>query len=68
MTAAMILEILTGLLGAAPQLLALFNQATSGKAVAASDVSAILSQYGVDRAVLSALIAQREAAAPPSAA
>jgi hypothetical protein len=61
MTAAMILEILTGVLGAAPQLLALFQQATSGKPVAATDVSAILSAYNIDRAVFAAAIATAQA-------
>jgi hypothetical protein len=59
----MILALLQGLLGAAPQILALFSQATSGKPVAMSDVAAILNQYGIDRAVLAAQIAQMEAAA-----
>lgn len=70
MTPAMILAILEGVLGAAPQLLALFQQATAGKPVAASTVAQVLSQYGIDRAVFAAAIAQAEAnaaiSAPPS--
>jgi hypothetical protein len=63
MTPAAILEILTGLLGAAPQLLALFHQASGGQAVSASDVSAVLTQYGIDRAILVADIATADATA-----
>lgn len=69
MTAAAILELLMGILGAAPQLVSLFQQAMAGKPVAATDVNAILSQYGLDRAILAALIAKSEAAAgltPPA--
>jgi hypothetical protein len=61
MTPAMILAILQGVLGAAPELLALFQQATAGKAVTSSQVSAVLSQYGIDRAVFAAAIAQADA-------
>ncbi len=61
MTPAMILAILEGVLGAAPQLLALFQQATSGTPVSATQVAAILSQYGIDRAVFAASIAKTEA-------
>jgi hypothetical protein len=66
MTPAMILAILEGVLGAAPELLALFNLATAGKPVSATDVSTVLSQYGLDRAVFAAAIAK--AAADASAA
>ena len=62
MTPAAILAILEGLLGAAPSILALFQQATSGKPVSSDQVSAVLSQYGVDRAVFAAAIAKAEAA------
>lgn len=68
MTPIAILALLEGLLGAAPQVLALYNQATSGKPVSADQVSAVLTQYGVDRAVFAAAIAKAEAAvAKPSA-
>jgi hypothetical protein len=63
MTPAMILALLEGVLGAAPQLLALFNRATTtGQPVPASDVAAILTQYGIDRAVFAGAIATAEAA------
>jgi hypothetical protein len=68
---ALLLALLQGLLGAAPQILALFNQATSGKVITMDAVSTVLNQYGIDRAVLAAQIAQLEAAAglaPPLAA
>jgi hypothetical protein len=61
MTPAMILAILEGVLGAAPQLLALFQQATAGKAVSATQVSQVLTAYGIDRAVFAAAIAKAEA-------
>jgi hypothetical protein len=61
MSPAMILAILQGVLGAAPQLLALFNQATSGQPVSSTDVAAVLSQYGIDRAVFAAAIDKAEA-------
>jgi len=60
---ALLLALLQGLLGAAPQILALFNQATAGKPVPIDAVATILNQYGIDRAVLAAQIAQLEAAA-----
>lgn len=66
MTPAMILAILQGVLGAAPQLLALFSQATAGTPVSHSDVAAVLSQYGLDRAVFAAAIAKAEAAQGPA--
>ena len=62
MTPAAILEILTGLLSAAPQLLALFQQATAGQAVTQTQVNQVLSTYGIDRAVFAAAIAQSQAA------
>lgn len=67
MTPAAILEILMGVLGAAPQLLALFQQATAGKPVAAADVQAILVQYGLDRLALVDAIAKADPAPPPTA-
>jgi hypothetical protein len=61
MTPALILELLEGLLQAAPEILALFNQASSGVAVSQGDVSAIMSKYAIDRAVFAAAIAASEA-------
>jgi hypothetical protein len=60
---ALLLALLQGLLGAAPQILALFQTATAGKPVTMDQVSTVLNQYGIDRAVLAAQIAQAEAAA-----
>lgn len=65
MTPGVILAILQGLLGAAPEILALFQQATAGTPVSATQVQSVLSQYGVDRAVFAAAIAQAEATAAP---
>jgi hypothetical protein len=68
---ALLLALLQGLMGAAPQILALFTQATAGKPVSMDAVATVLNQYGIDRAVLAAQIAQLEAAAnigPGSAA
>jgi len=63
MSAEMILVLLQGVLGAAPQLLALFTQAKAGQAVSTTQVAQVLSQYGIDRAVFAAAIAKAEAAA-----
>lgn len=63
MSPVLLLALLQGLLGAAPQILALFNQATSGKPVTMDQVATVLNQYGIDRAVLAAQIAQAEAVA-----
>lgn len=63
MTPAMIMAIIQGVLGAAPELLALYQQATAGKTVSATQVSSVLSQYGIDRAVFAAAIAKAEAEA-----
>lgn len=64
-----ILALLNGILGAAPQLLALFQRAQSGTPVSTADVHAVLTQYGIDRAVFAAAIAKAEtdAGAKPSA-
>jgi hypothetical protein len=62
MTPAVILAILQGLLGAAPEILALFQQATAGSQVSATQINSVLSKYGIDRAVFAAAIAQAEAA------
>lgn len=69
MSPALLLALLQGLLGAAPQILSLFQSATSGKPVSMDQVATVLNQYGIDRAVLAAQIAQAEAAAgiPPAA-
>jgi hypothetical protein len=66
MSATLILTILQALLGAAPQILALFQQASSGTPVTEAQVDAVLTQYGVDRAALIAAIGA--ASAPASAA
>lgn len=65
MSPALILALLNGVLGAAPQLLALFNRATSGEAVSPAEVQAVLTQYGIDRDALVSAIADAEK--PPSA-
>ena len=62
MTAAAILALVEGLAGSVPALLALFNKASAGGTVTTADVSAILSQYGIDRAVFVAAIATSQAA------
>jgi hypothetical protein len=58
---ALLLALLQGLMGAAPQILALFTQASGGKPVSMDAVATVLNQYGIDRAVLAAQIAQLEA-------
>lgn len=63
MNPVLILQILEGLLGAAPQVLALFQQASSGTPVTATQVQAALSQYNLDHATLAAAIADP----PPTA-
>jgi hypothetical protein len=62
MSATVILAILQAVLGAAPQLLALFDQAKSGTPVSAADVAAVLSQFNIDNAAFTAAIAAAEAA------
>lgn len=54
MTPAMILALLSGLLQAAPEVMALFQKASSGGAVSQSDVQAVLNQYGLAHAQLDA--------------
>lgn len=68
MTAEMIFAILQGVLGAAPELLSLFTQAQSGTPVTASQVSTVLTQYGIDRAVFAAAIATANASQATTAA
>lgn len=68
MSAELILALLNGVLGAAPELLALFQKANTGGTVAATDVTAVLSKYGIDRAVFAAAIAAAEAHATATGA
>lgn len=68
MSAELIFALLNGVLGAAPQLLALFQKASAGKVVDSTEVSAVLSKYGIDRAVFAAAIATAEAHVPLSGA
>ena len=63
MTAEMILAIIQGLTGALPQLIDLFNTVKSGGTASATQVAAVLNQYGIDRAVFAASIAKSEEAA-----
>ena len=56
MTAAAILALLEGVLTTAPALLALFQKASSGTPVAASEVNSVLAQYDAARAGLVAAI------------
>ncbi len=62
MNAAQILQILLAVMGAAPKLLELYQQAVSGTAVSAADIDAALESYGGNRAVFAAKIAAAEAA------
>lgn len=63
MSPALLFALLQGFLGAAPQLLALYQQATGGKPVTMDQVATVLNTYGIDRAVFAAQISQLEAAA-----
>jgi hypothetical protein len=54
MTPAAILAILSGLLQAAPEVLALVQKAESGQPVTAADVQAALTSYGVAHTQLDA--------------
>lgn len=67
MSPTLILTILQALLGAAPQILALFQQATSGTPVTEAQIEAVLTQYGIDRAALVAAIAASQAPASGTA-
>lgn len=62
MNAAAIIALVTGLSSAVPELLALYTKIGATGTATAADVSAILSKYGVDRAVFVAAIAASEAA------
>jgi hypothetical protein len=54
-----ILTLLQGVLQVAPELMALYQKATSGGTVTDSDVQAIFDKYAVDRNTLQADIAAR---------
>jgi hypothetical protein len=62
MTAAVLLQIIQGLLSAAPSLLSLYNQLKDGGTVTEAQVQAIFNQYGLDRVQLLADIAAEKAA------
>lgn len=68
MTAEIILAIIQALTGSLPQLIELFSTAKSGGTVTATQVQAILTQYGIDRAVFAAAIAKSEEAAASATA
>lgn len=55
-----ILAVLNAAINVAPKLMDLYQKATSGTKVSATDVQAALSQYGVDRAVLEVSIARAQ--------
>lgn len=57
MTSLEIAQILEGLLGAAPQVFALFQRASSGQPVTKDEVAAALTQYNLDHAILAADVA-----------
>lgn len=57
MNPVLIAQVLEGLLAAAPQVLALYQRATSGEVIPAADVQAVLTQYNLDHATLAALVA-----------
>lgn len=67
MSAAMIEQLLLGLLQAAPQFLQMLSTLRSGGTVSATDVNAIITKYGIDRAVFVAHIAAADAAVVPAA-
>jgi hypothetical protein len=57
-----ILAVLSSLLGAAPQILTLFQQAQTGTTVTPDQVNAALSQYATDRVTVLAQIAAEKSA------
>jgi hypothetical protein len=63
MSAVAIAQILATLVGAIPELTALFTQASNGATVTEAQVDAVLSKYAIDRAALLAAIAQAD---PPT--
>lgn len=54
MNPATILTLLSGLLQAGPEIMALFQKASSGTPVSATDVQAVLTQYGLAHSQLDA--------------
>lgn len=62
MNAALLLSIINSALGALPELLALYDQLKSGQAVTVAQVQAVLNQYQLDHAALTADIAAAKAA------
>jgi len=56
MTAAALIALITGLVGAVPELAQLVATIGASGTAKASDVQAILTKYGVDRAALQAAI------------
>lgn len=62
MTPALLLELIQGLLAAAPQLLTLYDQLKSGTPVTAAQVQAALDQYVSARVALLADIAAEQSA------
>lgn len=63
MSAAVILQLVMGLMQAAPQLLQLYQQVANGKQASAADVQAIIAKCGIDRAVFAAALAAAEQSA-----
>jgi hypothetical protein len=61
MSAEVIAAILNALAAAIPEVMTLFTQASSGTAVSATQVQAIITKYGVDQAVFTAAIAAAKA-------
>jgi len=57
-----IAAILSALLSVTPQLFALFQKQQAGGTVTDADVQALFTQYGVEEAVATQLIAQMKAA------
>jgi hypothetical protein len=61
MSVELIAQILMGLSSAIPEIMALFTKASAGGAVAAGDLQAIITKFGIDQAVFSAAIASAKA-------
>jgi len=68
MTALMIEQLIMGMLQSLPQFMSMYATLKSGGTVSATDVNAIITKYGIDRAVFVAHIAAMDAAAAPPAA
>ena len=62
MSAEVIAAILEAFASSIPELMALFTQVTSGTAVSATQIQAIITKYGADQAVFTAAIAAAKAA------